>query len=63
MATELDDASLIGSSKGGTLSKLFASCASDPRGSVHRAWGISLLFVVLYFAFAVVESESEGFEL
>lgn len=39
------------------LGKVFSSCASDPKGSVHRAWGISLLFVVLYFAMAIVESE------
>jgi hypothetical protein len=39
------------------LDKLFRSCQSDPRGSVHRAWGISLLFVVLFFVLAVVESE------
>ena len=38
------------------LSKVFSSCASDPKGSVHRAWGISLLFVVLYFSVAIVES-------
>ena len=37
--------------------KIFSSCAPDPRGSVHRAWGISLLFVVVYFALAVIESE------
>lgn len=39
------------------LSRMFGSCASDPKGSVHRAWGISLLFVVLYFVVAVIESE------
>eukprot|EP00536_Pseudo-nitzschia_multiseries_P011846 jgi/Psemu1/68069/estExt_Genemark1.C_4270009 len=26
--------------KHGILHKMFASCAPDPRGSVHRAWGI-----------------------
>ena len=41
----------------GMLGKLFMSCQKDPRGSVHRAWGISLLFVVLYFVVAVIESE------
>lgn len=58
MPTEIeDDSPITGSRKTGILGKLFGSCASDPRGSVHRAWGISLLFVVVYFALAVVESE------
>ena len=39
------------------LARMFGSCASDPKGSVHRAWGISLLFVVVYFAVAVIESK------
>jgi hypothetical protein len=41
--------------KNGILSALFSSCSPDPRGSVHRAWGISLLFVVLYFVLSVFE--------
>ena len=45
-------------SKNGILHKMFASCAPDPRGSVHRAWGISLLFVVLYFSLSIFESKS-----
>ena len=58
MATEIeDDSPTTGSRKSGILGKLFGSCAPDPRGSVHRAWGISLLFVVVYFTFAVIESE------
>jgi len=44
--------------KNGILKKLFSSCAPDPRGSVHRAWGISLLFVVLYFALSIFEMVS-----
>ena len=43
--------------KNGILSTLFSSCAPDPRGSVHRAWGISLLFVVVYFALSIFESK------
>ena len=50
-----DDLPSIGSN--GVLDRLFRSCSADPRGSVHRAWGISLLFVVLYFALAIVESK------
>jgi len=44
--------------KNGILNKLFSSCAPDPRGSVHRAWGISLLFVVLYFSLSIYEMVS-----
>ena len=43
--------------KNNILNKLFSSCAPDPRGSVHRAWGISLLFVVMYFALSIFESK------
>jgi hypothetical protein len=41
----------------GILDKAFKSCAPDPRGSVHRAWGISLLFVVVYFSLSIFESK------
>lgn len=41
----------------GLMGKIFKACSSDPRGSVHRAWGISLLFVVFYFVLAVIESK------
>jgi hypothetical protein len=41
----------------GVLDKVFGSCADDPKGSVHRAWGVSLLFVLFYFAISIVESE------
>jgi hypothetical protein len=43
--------------KNGFLSAMFTSCSPDPRGSVHRAWGISLLFVVLYFILSIFESK------
>jgi hypothetical protein len=43
--------------KNSILNKLFSSCSPDPRGSVHRAWGISLLFVVMYFALSIFESK------
>ena len=42
----------------GILSKMFSSCAEDPQGSVHRAWGITLLFIVIFFIMAFVEGES-----
>ena len=41
----------------GILDKLFGSCADDAVGSVHRAWGLSLIFVLLYFCLSVMESE------
>jgi len=44
--------------KNNILTKLFSSCSPDPRGSVHRAWGISLLFVVMYFALSIFEMVS-----
>jgi len=42
------------------MNKLFASCAGDPKGSVHRAWGLSLLFVLGYFIFSIFESKLSG---
>ena len=39
------------------MNRLFSSCAEDPKGSVHRAWGISLIFLVFYFVISVIESE------
>ena len=42
----------------GILSKMFSSCAGDPQGSVHRAWGITLLFIVIFMIMAFVEGES-----
>ena len=43
----------------GILSKIFASCAPDPRGSVHRAWSLSLLFIVFFFVLAIFEGKSK----
>lgn len=40
----------------GILSKMFSSCAEDPQGSVHRAWGITLLFIVIFFIMAFFRS-------
>lgn len=42
----------------GVLDRLFGSCADDPVASVHRGWGISLIFILLYFFLSVLESES-----
>lgn len=38
------------------MDRLFSSCADDPKGSVHRAWGISLIFVVVFFIISIFES-------
>jgi len=56
MATEIED-DIIEPRQNGVLGKVFGSCAGDPRGSVHRAWGVSLLFILLYFILAILESE------
>ncbi|GKY90842.1 hypothetical protein MPSEU_000057000 [Mayamaea pseudoterrestris] len=37
------------------LHKAFGSCQEDPRGSVHRAWGVCLIFILLYFVVSVIE--------
>lgn len=42
----------------GCLSKVFDSCSDDPRGSVHRAWGVSLIFILVFFVLSIVESTS-----
>mmetsp|Transcript_19330 Transcript_19330/g.28180 ORF Transcript_19330/g.28180 Transcript_19330/m.28180 type:complete len:168 (+) Transcript_19330:151-654(+) len=39
----------------GALSFLFRSCSGDPKGSVHRAWSVTLLFTLLFFVIAIVE--------
>mmetsp|Transcript_22261 Transcript_22261/g.46106 ORF Transcript_22261/g.46106 Transcript_22261/m.46106 type:complete len:107 (+) Transcript_22261:1574-1894(+) len=41
----------------GLLSKVFSSCEADAKGSVHRAWGITLLFIAIFFAMAFIEGE------
>lgn len=56
-ADELTQVDYIRGKGHGILSILFSSCAGDPKGSVHRAWGITLLFIVLFFAMAFVEGE------
>ena len=56
MATEIED-EIIEPRQTGFLGKIFGACSGDPRGSVHRAWGVSLLFIVLYFILAIIESE------
>lgn len=54
---EIDDEDEDESEKESVLSKVFASCAGDPKGSVHRAWGVSLIFLVVYFVLSIFESK------
>eukprot|EP00934_Nitzschia_sp_Nitz4_P005091 Nitzschia sp. Nitz4//scaffold139_size61406//40510//41157//NITZ4_006461-RA/size61406-snap-gene-0.5-mRNA-1//1//CDS//3329535855//5081//frame0 len=54
MATEMEMGD-TGRSSHGLLGQIFGSCAEDPKTSVHRAWGISLLFVLFYFVLTIVE--------
>lgn len=39
------------------LGKVFGSCSDDPKGAVHRAWGLSLVLVLVYFTLSIFESE------
>ena len=38
------------------LSRVFAVFDDDPKGAVHRAWGITLLFMIAFFVISVIES-------
>lgn len=40
------------------LKRLFASCNDDPHGSVHRAWAVTVLFMILFVIIACVEAIS-----
>uniref|UniRef100_A0A7S1ZUY8 Uncharacterized protein n=1 Tax=Trieres chinensis TaxID=1514140 RepID=A0A7S1ZUY8_TRICV len=42
----------------GLMGAMFTSCEADPRGSVHRAWGVSLIFIVMFFVVAIAEVAS-----
>lgn len=46
------------STASGYLDRIFSSCSDDPKGSIHRAWGVSLIFVILYFVVSMFESKS-----
>jgi hypothetical protein len=38
------------------LQRLFYVFEHDPKSAVHRAWGITLLFMVAFFVISVIES-------
>ena len=40
------------------LNRLFKSCEKDAVGSVHRAWALAVLFMLLFFVFAILEGKS-----
>lgn len=39
------------------LTKLFMTCENDAMGSVHRAWAVTVLFMVVFFIVAIIEGE------
>lgn len=44
--------------KGNTiLKRLFESCEDDALGSVHRAWAVTVLFMVFFVIIACIEGE------
>lgn len=40
----------------GPFAFLFQSCSSDPKGSIHRAWSVTVLLTLLFFIIAIVEA-------
>ncbi|KAL7551310.1 hypothetical protein ACHAWF_014498 [Thalassiosira exigua] len=38
------------------LKRLFASCEDDALGSVHRAWAVTVLFMVVFFIVSCIEA-------
>ena len=38
-------------------SGLFRQCDPDPKGSVSKAWSLSLLFILIFFGFSIYEGE------
>lgn len=43
------------SSRGGL--RLFAQCDHDPKGSVSKAWSLTLLFITFFFGFTIYEGK------
>ena len=54
---QADEPNMYGSvAAGDFMSRLFGSCSEDPKGSVHRAWGLTLIFLLIFFVVSVFES-------
>ncbi len=47
----------IGKKQNPILTKLFMTCENDAMGSVHRAWAVTVLFMVVFFIVAIIEGE------
>lgn len=47
-----------GKKQNAILKKIFSSCENDALGSVHRAWAVTVLFMVVFFIVAIIEGES-----
>ena len=58
--TDLTDES-VSNSQRGMFAFLFLQCEGDPKGSIHRAWSITLLLTLLFFIVAIVEGTSLTF--
>mmetsp|Transcript_14159 Transcript_14159/g.18456 ORF Transcript_14159/g.18456 Transcript_14159/m.18456 type:complete len:209 (+) Transcript_14159:135-761(+) len=39
----------------GILNRVFDSCSDNPKASIHRAWGLTLLFLLFFFILSIVE--------
>jgi len=52
----MDEESVTTNIKGPFPNQLFLSCASDPKGSVHRAWSVSLVFIIIFAIVAIFEA-------
>lgn len=40
------------------LKRLFVGCEDDAPGSVHRAWAVTVMFMVIFFTVSIMEGES-----
>lgn len=58
VATDIDVASYYGqATTNSIMTRLFASCAEDPKSAVHRAWGLTLILLVVFFIVSIIESK------
>ena len=48
---------MLGKKQNPILTKLFMTCENDALGSVHRAWAVTVLFMVVFFIVAIIEGE------
>lgn len=49
-----------GSSSIPILNRLFIGFEDDAPGSVHRAWAVTVLFMVIFFTVSITEGEDES---